>query len=394
MSSQAVSISPHMEPEEPTEPPVTAPCRGCARVMRKLGRDLLIIVVILAAVEIVLRFVGPEYERNLYDHDYTGSQLVDLNAEGYRGPAVPLAKQPGEFRLVCLGDSTTFGTGVGSGDTWPAQLGDLLRQKTSRPVSTMNVAFEGASLRTLDLAYRNQWAAYKPDVVALLVSGNMISLSWMQRNSQAEQPRYGRSQLHETRVEHFETELNRAFHKLRLPAFLSLNTQRGLYWLGVLNHNISPQTPTGAMLAHGWREGGLDPAEAQEAWKVFARDLTLFHDDVAAHGAVLVVEYVPTRFDLSDSAFDNEKNVPRDRLTISPDRRFADLCSRLGIPLANGLEAIRQHRAEIEATTGHRASMYIAFDYAHLDHDGHFAVARAMADYLGKSGPFLSDTSR
>jgi len=60
----------------------------------------------------------------------------------------------------------------------------------------------------------------------------------------------------------------------------------------------------------------------------------------------------------------------------------------------NGLKAIRQRRAEIEAAGGRRASMYIPFDYAHLDHDGHFAVARAMADYLGDSRLFLCATSR
>lgn len=381
-----------MEPQSEAKSPEARHCSGCGRALRILGWDLLIIFLILLAGEIVLRFVGPEYERNLYDHDYTGSQLVDLNEQGYRGPAVPLAKLPGEFRVVCLGDSTTFGTGVGAADTWSAQLGDLLRTKTSRPVSTMNVAFEGASLRTLDLAYRNQWAAYHPNVVAILVSGNMVSLAWMQRNDAASQPRYGRSPVHETRLEHLETEANRAFHKLRLPAFLSLNTQRGLYWLGVLNHNISPDMPAGAMLAHGWLQGGLNPSEADDAWRVFARDLAQFRDDVAAHGAFLIVAYSPTRFDLSNSAFDNEKNVPRDRLTIDPDLRFRQLCEKLHIPCVDALAAIRRRRGEIESAEDRRASMYIPFDYAHLDRDGHYAVAREIADYLGKSGVVLSDS--
>jgi lysophospholipase L1-like esterase len=383
-----------MEPPGAAESPRTDGSRAAARALRFVLRDAAVILIVLAAAEIVLRFVGPEYQRNLYDRDFTGSQPIGLNDQGYRGPVTPPARQGDELRILCLGDSTTFGTGVGAPDAWPFQLAEALRARTPRPVSAMNVAFEGASLRTMQLAYHNQWAAYHPDAVALLTSGNMVSLAWMQRNDAASQPNYFRGPNNESRLDRMEDEANRAFHKLRLPAFLSLNTQRGLYWLGVLNHNINPDMPAGAMLAHGWRQGGLSDSEAEDAWNVFARDLRQFRDDVAQHGEVLVVAYAPTRFDVSDSVFDNEKNVPRGRFTIDPNLRFLRICAELQIPHLDAMQAVRQQRREIEVRDHRLASMYIPFDYAHLDRDGHHALAEAFARSLLETGVIHSSTGK
>ncbi|MGD0766652.1 MAG: SGNH/GDSL hydrolase family protein [Tepidisphaeraceae bacterium] len=394
MSSTSASISSQMQPQDAAHLSRTGGNRAAARTLRLVLRDAAVILIVLAAAELVLRFVGPEYERNLYDRDFTGSQPLALNDEGYRGPATPLARQGDELRILCLGDSTTFGTGVGAPDAWPFQLADVLRARTPRPVSAMNVAFEGASLRTMQLAYHNQWAAYHPDVVALLTSGNMVSLAWMQRNDAASQPKYFRGPNNESRLDRLQDQANRAFHKLRLPAFLSLNTQRGLYWLGVLNHNVNPDMPAGAMLAHGWRQGGLSDSEAEDAWGVFTRDLRQFRDDVAQHGAVLVVAYSPTRFDVSDSVFDNEKNVPRGRFTIDPNLRFLRICSELQIPRIDALQAVRNERREIEIRDHRLASMYIPFDYAHLDRDGHHALAEAFARSLLEIGVIPSSTSK
>jgi lysophospholipase L1-like esterase len=394
MPSTSASISTGIEPQGATQTTPAGKGRAAASAPRIVLRDAAIILIVLAAIEIVLRFVGPEYQRNLYDRDFTGSQPIGLNDEGYRGPATPPARRPDELRILCLGDSTTFGTGVGVEDTWPFQLADVLRARTPRPVSAMNVAFEGASLRTLQLAYHNQWAAYHPDVVTLLTSGNMVSLAWMQRNDAASQPTYSRGSKHESRLERLEEEADRAFHKLRLPAFFSLNTQRALYWLGVLNHNINPDTPGGAMLAHGWRQAGLSDSEAEDAWSIFTRDLRQLRDDVAQHGAVLVVAYSPARFDVSDSIFDNEKNVPRDRFTIDPNLRFLRICDELRIPRIDAMQAVRDQRREIETHDHRPAPMYVPFDYTHLDHDGHHALAEAFARSLLQVGVISSPTTK
>jgi lysophospholipase L1-like esterase len=54
---------------------------------------------------------------------------VRTNALGLRGPEVAREKAAGVTRVLCVGDSCTFGSGAGAEDTWPAQLARLLKEQ-------------------------------------------------------------------------------------------------------------------------------------------------------------------------------------------------------------------------------------------------------------------------
>ena len=71
--------------------------------------------------------------------------LLGLNVWGYRGPAVG-SKQPNEWRLAVVGESTAFGYGVHWKEAFPAYLQERLRQAGARPVTVVNLAYnnEGA----------------------------------------------------------------------------------------------------------------------------------------------------------------------------------------------------------------------------------------------------------
>ena len=133
-----------------------------------------------------------------------------------------------------------------------------------------------------------------------------------------------------------------------------------------------------ALLAHGWRQGDLPAGEAEEAWNCFAHELQGLRDATARRGVKLVVGFSPCRFDLTDTLFDNEKNVPRDRITIQPAERLGVLCREQGIACIDTVKALRNAREQ----SGRSASLYIMFDYNHLDANGHGAVARAMRDVI------------
>ena len=240
----------------------------------------------------------------------------------------------------------------------------------------MNVALQGASLADMTAAYEQRWAAYHPDAVTVLISSNMIALAWINRNRASEVPPYI---LHaEAPLSVKETLARQAGH-LCLPHFLSVNTQRMLYWLGVTDHRIAdPREPYGAMLAHGWKQSDLPAAESEQAWECFSLELQGLREAAARHGTKLIVGFSPCRFDLTSSLFDNEKNVPRERLTIDPGARLQQLCHMQEIVCIDVPAALRSDRQRLSETRGHTPSMYILFDYNHLDPDGHAAVAFAM----------------
>ncbi|MGD0140943.1 MAG: hypothetical protein ABSD28_18925, partial [Tepidisphaeraceae bacterium] len=58
------------------------------------------------------------------------------------------------------------------------------------------------------------------------------------------------------------------------------------------------------------------------------------------------------------------------------------------------LLAVRQLRREIEIRDHRPAPMYIPFDYAHLDRDGHRALAEAFARSLLAAGVISSSTGK
>lgn len=70
--------------------------------------------------------------RGAWDGSY-----YQINSRGWRGPEFEPTFQPGELRILALGDSCTFGKGVEDDQTWPAQLEGLLRAAPEAPRSVM-----------------------------------------------------------------------------------------------------------------------------------------------------------------------------------------------------------------------------------------------------------------
>ncbi|MBV8780851.1 MAG: hypothetical protein JO353_05575 [Phycisphaerae bacterium] len=371
-------------PSTPATPAVRT--RASHGLLWRMARDVSIMVLIVLAAEIALQLLAPEYGHDYYDRTLTASQPVTFNADGYRGPVVPLQKAAGEMRIIALGDSTTFGTGVAVEQTWPLQLRDFLaadHPATDHPFTVMNVGLQGASLADMAYAYDTKWSAYHPDVVTVMVSSNMIAMAYIRRNLPAQMPAYV---LHGEEQPSLKERLSQQYGRLCLPHFLSLTTQRALYWLGVMDHRIAdPRQPFGALLAHGWNQGDVSTDEIDQAWACFAKELDQLQAEVNRHGAKLLIGFSPCRFDISTSLFDNEKNVPLNRLTIDPSKRIAELCAARNIQFIDTLNAIRQGRKTLTEQRGQTASMYIMFDYNHLNGDGQAAVAGAFLPFVRQS---------
>jgi lysophospholipase L1-like esterase len=54
---------------------------------------------------------------------------ISLNSEGFRDVEMRKQKPPSVFRIICLGDSWTFGWNVGSTQSYPQRLQDLFRRE-------------------------------------------------------------------------------------------------------------------------------------------------------------------------------------------------------------------------------------------------------------------------
>jgi hypothetical protein len=94
----------------------------------------------------------------------------DIGEHGWRRPSYPREKSPGHFRIVCIGDSTTFGSGCTWKDAWPHQLEELLNHDAdwSRSHGVTEVLNLGVLMYGPDqalLTLKNYGLSYSPDLV-------------------------------------------------------------------------------------------------------------------------------------------------------------------------------------------------------------------------------------
>jgi lysophospholipase L1-like esterase len=102
--------------------------------------------------------------------------VVQHNAHAYRGDAVPLARTPGVARILFLGGSTTYGSGVARPEqTYPAQLGEMIQSELPGDWTAVEIVNGGlpygASSEILT-HYLFKYHYYKPDVVVINSGGN------------------------------------------------------------------------------------------------------------------------------------------------------------------------------------------------------------------------------
>jgi len=166
-----------------------------------LGRSLLfstvIVVTLLGAAEGLLRLVGvrppvrprlllraidvdidfpfmradPELfwsPRPGFEGEFLGKP-VRIDALGLRGDGVSLPKPPGRRRVVCFGDSITFGYGVGDQETYAFLLG---RELAAQGVETVNAGVTGYTSHQVRKRLRALAPTLQADVATFCIGWN------------------------------------------------------------------------------------------------------------------------------------------------------------------------------------------------------------------------------
>ncbi len=100
---------------------------------------------------------------------------VRTNAHGLRGPEITTPKPAGTFRVLCVGDSCTFGSGAGGDRTYPAQLEQLLRARhPGRSIEVLNAGVPGFTSYQGLMYLRSAGLDLSPDAVVIALGFNDI----------------------------------------------------------------------------------------------------------------------------------------------------------------------------------------------------------------------------
>lgn len=108
---------------------------------------------------------------NLRDHPYVlpaSTTLISTNDLGLREVEVSPERRPGEVRILCLGDSWTFGQGLPAEASFPKRLQAILRQRhPGRLLTVVNAGQPGYSWYQGYYFLDHLLPIYKPDIVLL-----------------------------------------------------------------------------------------------------------------------------------------------------------------------------------------------------------------------------------
>lgn len=101
---------------------------------------------------------------------------VHINSKGLRGPEKDYAKAPGILRVLMLGDSFTFGTGVEENESFVS----LLQQKLPHEMEIINGSAPGSSTQDVYRFLTLEGVRYSPDAVILCFFQNDIQDNFQQ----------------------------------------------------------------------------------------------------------------------------------------------------------------------------------------------------------------------
>ena len=152
-----------------------------------MAATMLVVVVSIGLGELMIRFVQPQrslYPRTQYSKEYGFLPYPDTamvnevpgrwrftyhtNAQGHRGPALPISNRYERPVVVVLGDSYTFGVGVDDGQ----EYAQALRGRLAGRYDVANLGVEGWGLTQEIRRFYELGQLYLPAVVVLQFCSN------------------------------------------------------------------------------------------------------------------------------------------------------------------------------------------------------------------------------
>ena len=295
-----------------------------------------------------------------------------LNSLGIREVEFPTARPAGQTRVLCLGDSITFGYGLPYESAWPKLLEVHLRQRyAGKDIFCINAAGNAATTHEALALYRETARAFGAGTVVLGFCMNDVRLARHSNDVKSVALARPGSGLRAWRFE-----LRRSY----LFSALDLGMTE------VIKRHIYPLSGKSWLTSHPYQLNSLGMTQvAGQAWRETLASLRELQSAVAADGATLVVAAFPYQFQISDDPRDNPYRIDKTQFRIDAFARLEKFCRENGIELVSLLD--EYSRAGEDMITGQREWDDLFIDYCHPNHAGQQIAARAVYRTLVGENP-------
>ena len=281
---------------------------------------------------------------------FTVGEPVTTNALGLRSPEVAAQEAEGELRILVLGDSQTFGNGVGQEETYPRRLEALLAaRRPARRVTVVNAGVPGYDTGQEVELLERLLPVINPSVVVVGFYLNDITEAVYPDKSQAMDKEQGTFRRQGTTALLSEETI----HLLKRSRLVTL-----LYW------QLRQVGARGeASLFYLPLQGRTSP-EIESGWSNIEAALRHAKSLVEARGGRLLVFPIPDPQDFLGS-------YPHEQYRS----RLLSLASRLGLDAFDPTP-------EMKAGGKGFATYFLAWD-GHINPAAHERIAERLADALG-----------
>lgn len=156
----------------------------------------------------------------------------DYNSAGFRDREIPPAKEGNTFRIICLGDSVTFGWPVEPENTYPGRLEKLLNSKfPGRNFEVFNAGIPGYTSYQGLIWVKKDILSYQPDLLIIYYGINDMSGSYLADSRQKTLPAWAVNAANYLRRFELVSLLNKIILHFKYPP-----SERTIY----NSHRVSP----------------------------------------------------------------------------------------------------------------------------------------------------------
>jgi lysophospholipase L1-like esterase len=290
------------------------------------------------------RLLRPDAERGwalrANADDWTVDKPSRINSDGFRDREFATGRSRGTRRIVCVGDSYTYGWGVELDDSYPKQLERSLSEK--HPTEALNMGVFGYNAAQARVTLEEQGLKYRPDIV-------IYSFYWDDLLPVRPGP---------VVIADEESGIRSTLRHSR-ALFVTVSGARSL--LGALSPSRSRFHRCWEALLRG------DDESIGDLWETEASEIRRMRDSAAAHGAKLFVIVWPL-----------EPQVLVGVSTCRFQEKARRVCDELGVPSVSLLEPLREVACSGE-------SPYLPYE-KHPTPEGYRRAVEKMAQALREQG--------